>query len=336
MQDIKIKSIEGLDYDDVLVIPRMALSKVDSRSDVDTGVQLTPNFRIEFPVIVSPMREIVDADFAIKVSNLGGLAVLHRMFKTDAEWAVEISKVANSGANLAVAVGVNTLYQFALDHNPKIIVVDVANGYTRNVIEKCREIKNYIISHKLDTLLMAGNVVTSEGVANLASVGVDIVRVGIGGGALCSTRNITGIGCPQITALLECCDAKMEHRNVLIISDGGIRNSGDVVKSIVAGADLTMAGSMFASTYESPAKDFITGMASKEIQEIMYDQIKSVEGIKKAVEKKYSLKELVDNITWGIKSAGTYLGASNLTGIWSNGAFVRTGINSIKNAKEIE
>lgn len=314
---------QGLDFDDVLVTP--IPSQVNSREKVDISVYLSEFLTLQFPLIASPMRGIVDAKFASELSDLGGLAILHRFYDTDEEMFLEAKSLI--GKNFGVSIGLNDdNYTKLLDYSPSVIVVDVANGYTKSLLYFCSDVKKYIIENKYKTLLVSGNVCTFDGAQNLFDYGVDIVRYGIGGGGLCSTRNVTGIGRPQISALQ---DAQLA--NALICSDGGIRNSGDFVKAIVAGADFAMAGSLFAQTYESPSKDTIYGMASRKLNEIKYTQIKSVEGIEKAIEKKMSLKDFVDEFSWGIRSAGTYLNASNLKEIRKNGKFVMTGTGSIKN-----
>ncbi len=323
---------QGFDFDDVLVLPIM--SEINSRSEVDISVKLSDNLVLDFPVIASPMLNIVDASFAIKLSELGGIAILHRMYDDGVIWFKEIATVKHAGAKLGIAMGLDNDFEPFITWQPDILVVDVANGYTKELRRKCEQIKNHIIKYGLDTLLMAGNVVTPDGATELIDSGVDLVRVGIGGGSLCSTRNVTGIGSPQITAISDCLTSTKNGGK--LVADGGIRISGDAVKAFVAGADVVMIGSLFAQTYESPSKDVIFGMASKRLQEMHYTQIKSVEGIEKNITKKWSLKEFVDNFSWGVKSAGTYLNAKTLTDFRKYGTFIQAGKNSIKDIKEVE
>jgi len=311
------------DFDDVLIKP--VPSSVNSRSDVDISVKLSDFLTLKFPIIASPMRGIVDASFASKLSDLGGLAILHRFYDTDKEMYEEAETLI--GKNFGLSIGLNDKnYLNLLDYNPSILCIDLANGYTDSVLKFCAEVKNEIIRKHFHTLLMCGNVCTPLGVQRLKSNGVDIVRFGVGNGGLCSTRNVTGIGIPQVTGLM-----KSSYIVVSICSDGGLRNSGDFVKAIVAGADLAMAGSLFGQTYESPADNSIYGMASRKLNEMKYTQIKSIEGIEKAIEKKWSLQQFVEEFSWGIKSAGTYLNARNLDEIRTNGEFILAGTGSIKN-----
>ena len=204
-------------------------------------------------------------------------------------------------------------------YQPRILIVDVANGYTESLLVFCEEIKNYIISNNLNTLLCSGNVCTLQGTENLKNSGVDIIRFGIGTGQLCTTRHVTGIGNPSISALQEA----SQINDVIICMDGGINSSGNFVKAIVAGGDLCMGGSIFGKTFESPNDGSIFGMASRKLNEMIYTRIKSIEGIEKTVKKEYSLEQLVEEFSWGIKSSATYLNARNLFEIWLNGSFIQ-------------
>jgi IMP dehydrogenase/GMP reductase len=143
--------------------------------------------------------------------------------------------------------------------------------------------------------------------------------------SVCTTRNVTGVGVPQVTAITDC-----SKSTAMIIADGGIKNSGDAVKAFACGADLVMLGGLFAQTYESPADKSIYGMASRKLQDMRQTQVKSVEGIEKMIEKTMPLKQFVDEFSWGIRSAGTYLNARNLQEIYTNSKFVLTGRGSIK------
>jgi IMP dehydrogenase len=314
---------QGYDFDDVLVRP--IPSYVNSRSEVDISIRL-PNMYLAFPLIASPMFGIVDAKFASLLSDYGGLAILHRFYDTNMEMFKEAKSLV--GKNFGVSVGLNDKnYKQLLHFNPKILCIDIANAYTKSVLDFCNEVKSYIINNQYNTLLMTGNVCTRIGVENLRDNGVDIVRFGIGGGSVCSTRNVTSIAIPQITALQEIYNIE----GILICADGGIRNSGDFVKAIVAGGDFAMSGGLFAQTYESPSKDNIFGMASRTLNEMKFTQIKSIEGIEKAIEKKHSLSQFMNEFSWGVRSAGTYLNARDLSEIRKNGEFIRAGTGSIKN-----
>jgi len=309
----------NLDFDDVLIKP--IPSQVNSREEVDISVKLSDNFTLQFPLIASPMRGIVDANFASVLSDLGGIAILHRFYNSKDELYSDANLLLQTNKNFGMSIGLNDNdYITILDrYQPKILIVDVANGYTESLLVFCEEVKKYIVSNNLNTLLCSGNVCTLQGVENLKNSGIDIVRFGIGTGQLCSTRVVTGIGNPSVSALQEA----SQVNDVIICMDGGINSSGNFVKAIVAGADLCLGGSIFGKTFESPNDGSIFGMASRKLNEMMYTRIKSIEGIEKTVKKEYSLEQLVEEFSWGIKSAATYLDARNLFEIWLNGSFIQ-------------
>ena len=244
----------GYDFDDVLIVPQY--SNINSRSEVDVSVDVLGKFKLEFPVIASPMRGIVNADFCIKLAELGSIGILHRFYDSQFEWQTEAEKI--SGAKLfGLSVGLHDInYLDFLKYKPNILLIDIANGHTQSLLDFCKQVKRNIDKISPDTLLMSGNVATKFGADNLYDAGVDLVRCGIGGGGLCSTRNVTGIGVPQLTAIGNCSESK-----AFIVADGGIRNSGDAVKAFAFGGDIIMIGSLFGQTYESPSQDTIFGMA---------------------------------------------------------------------------
>lgn len=317
---------QAFEFDDVLIRP--VPSDVSSRDDVDISVKLSDNLTLKFPLIASPMAGIVNGSFAHLLSELGGLAITHRFYESREDLFTDLAGNVDLEDNFGISIRIeeNGIGKY-FDYNPKIILIDTANGYTKKLLKYCEEIKGYIIRKNQDILLMAGNVATIEGVNMLADAGCDLVRVGIGSGAPCSTRNQTGIGFPNISALEEC---SRTDRNVKLIMDGGIKNSGDFVKAIVAGGDLGMAGMLYAQCFEAPNKGTIYGMASRTHMKNTNTEIKSVEGIDIDIEKKYSLEQFVREFGYGIKSAATYLNARNLNEIYANGEFVTVTDHAIK------
>lgn len=316
---------DSLEFDDVVLIPR--ISNVSSREEVDISVSLSDFFTLRFPLIASPMVGVTSGSFAHKLSSFGGLAILHRFYQSLDDLDKDIRENLLPLDVYGLSIGLNGEYKNLLHkYCPSLILLDVANGYIKDVGRMVENIASYISKEKLSTLVMAGNVATPEGLIALRDCGANLVRVGIGSGGNCSTSNVTGIKVPSITMLHEMSDIQ----NVKVVMDGGIKNSGDFVKALVAGADLGLAGTLFAECYEAPNEGKIYGMASRSHMEKMGYKIRSVEGFDKDIEKKHSLKDFVSEFGYGIKSAGTYLNAKNLNEIRANGKFIKVGNGSLK------
>jgi len=331
---------EALEFDDVLIQP--VPSRVSSRDDVDISVKLSDSLTLQFPLIASPMVGVVDGAFAKKLSDLGGLAIFHRFYKDRTYLYEDIDKNMSLHDNfgMSVKVGDEGFMDDLHEYNPKILLIDTANGYTQVLLDYCAYIKTYMKNHDFDnTLLMAGNVATRDGCMLLYNAGCDLIRVGIGGGSPCSTRNITGIGVPSVSMLRECSTPTVigeegcwvhDTNSFTIVMDGGIKNSGDFVKAIVAGAACGMAGRLFGECFEAPNEGRLYGMASRTHMENMKTEIKSIEGFDIEFDKKHSLETFMREFGYGIKSAGTYLNAKNLEEIYFNGDFIRVTNSAIK------
>lgn len=318
---------KGYDYDDLLLLPRY--SEVNSRDNVDLS-SIIGNMELKIPIIGSPMKGIMTAEMAHELSKNGAIGILHKFYDDYKYLIKDITFLKNSNDKFGVAVGLPKNHNVRniihiLSFEPDIICVDVANGYLSSVIEFVNLLATYIEEKTYKTLVMAGNVVDFEGANDLYIAGASFVRVGIGSGGLCTTRNITGIGCPQLAALEDA-----SKSGAFIISDGGIRNSGDIVKSIAAGADAVMIGSLLAKTKESDHTGTIYGMASRKLQEEYYSSSKSIEGVEKPVEKTTTVKDLIEELSWGLKSACTYLGHRSLMGIYNDAKWVEVGKGTLK------
>jgi len=208
-----------------------------------------------------------------------------------------------------------------------VIVIDTAHGHSKGVIEMLKKIKKKF--PELDVI--AGNVATGEATIDLIKAGADAVKVGIGPGSICTTRVVTGVGVPQITAIMNCAEAAMKYK-VPIIADGGIKQTGDIAKAIAAGADSVMIGALFAGTEESPGEKVLyegrsykvyRGMGSIEAMKAgssdryfqdVEDDIKKLvpEGIEGRVPYKGHLSDVVYQMVGGLKSAMGYCGARNI------------------------
>jgi len=238
----------ALTFNDVLLRPRYAGFL---RSDINLSVQLTPRIRLTAPLVSSPMDTVTESELAIELARQGGLGIIHRNL-TIADQAAEVKKVKKQNLLVGAAVGssagfeerVKALVEAGVD----VLLVDSAHGHSLKVITTLTYIKkNYDID------VIAGNVATEEGARALINAGADALRVGMGPGAICTTRIVSGMGVPQLTALMETARVAQRH-NVPIIADGGLIHSGDVVKALAAGASCVMFGRMFAACQESPGK----------------------------------------------------------------------------------
>jgi IMP dehydrogenase len=313
--------MKTFDYCNVFLVPQP--SRVNSRDEVDLSISLSDNLKLDIPIIVSPMKGITNPTIVSGINNLGGLGIIHR-FQDESSMHSEIKEtlkhLQRENFAFGVAIGLDDpRYNMALDYGANVICVDVANGYLGTVQSFCEEVANRIGFYGYDCSLMAGNVVTGNGARNLRNAGVNLIRVGIGTGNLCTTRQVTGVGFGQVTALQSCFGIDGVH----LIADGGIRTSGDAVKAIAAGASAVMVGSIIGKTKESSHNGVIMGMASRKLQEEYYHGAKkSIEGIEKEIEKDTTLVDLVSEFTWGMRSAFTYIGAKNITELQQKAEFV--------------
>jgi IMP dehydrogenase len=243
---------EGLTFDDVLLIP--------SRSDVlptqvSTKSLLTRSIELEVPILSAAMDTVTEAPMAIALGRLGGLGVIHRNLALAAQVA-EVQKAKAAGVRVGAAVGVagdaDERVAALVAAGCDLVVVDTAHGHSASVIRMVEKIK---VRHRVQ--VMAGNVATAEGTEELISAGADAVKVGMGPGAICTTRIVAGAGMPQITAVFDCAEAAAKH-SIPICADGGIQHSGDIAKAIGAGAHTVMLGGLLAGVDESPGEVAIT------------------------------------------------------------------------------
>ncbi|HVT62532.1 MAG TPA: guanosine monophosphate reductase, partial [Legionellaceae bacterium] len=242
---------EGLTFDDILLVPQF--STIKSRDEVDLSVNFGP-FKFASPIIPANMKTVISFDMAQAVVDSGGLVILHR-FENQLEQERKFYNIQHSGMfkPVAASIGVKEpdyLHWFFYS-NCFILCIDIAHGDSLAALETIRAIRR--MQDKWPVYLIAGNVATGEAAKRLFKEGVDAVKIGVGPGGNCSTRRVTGNGVPQLTAILDVNDVRNEDfPDRKIIADGGIRNSGDVVKALAAGADFTMLGQFFAGCDEAP------------------------------------------------------------------------------------
>jgi IMP dehydrogenase len=185
----------------------------------------------------------------------------------------------------------------------RFFCLDVAHGHHDRVIEKLNKYKRIYPG----VSFIAGNVATSLGCYDLAEAGADAIKIGIGPGAACTTREVTGFGVPQVSAIMECSLVKKDFPDVKLIADGGIKNSGDIVKALAFGADSVMVGRLLAGVDEAPFPGEYFGNASSKVRDY-----RAPEGIHGPIERSGSLEDVIKNLTWGIKSGLSYAGCSSI------------------------
>lgn len=324
----------ALTFDDVLLVPKF--SSIVSRSEVKLDSNLDKDRKLTLPVISSPMDTVTEHTMATTISNHGGLGIIHRYNSID-EQAKLVIKAKEAGAKLVgAAVGsTGDFYERAselIKWDVDVICVDVAHGHHQNVREAIQKIKNHPSHYKFH--LMAGNVATGEAFQALSDWGADSIRVGIGGGSICSTRLQTGFGVPNLAAIFDCRNTNAyTHGKAKLIVDGGIKNSGDMVKAFAAGAHFVMCGSLLAGTDESPGETFVDGngvkmknyrgMASREAQTDWRGKSSAPEGISTFIKHKGSVEPILEDIRGNIQSGFSYAGARNFQELVKNAQFIQ-------------
>ena len=300
---------KSLSYDDVLLVPKY--SDIRSRSEIDITGDLTNGLSLPLPIISSPMDTITETTMSFIMACMGGSGIIHRyntieeQSKMVREASAEIDSVAIG--SLGAAVGVTGDYieraQSLVFAGVKYICVDIAHGHHILMKEALYNLRKALPPN---FHIMAGNVATLQGVNDLADWGANSVRCNIGGGSICSTRIQTGHGMPGLQTIFDC--AKTD-RDVGIIADGGIRNAGDIVKALAAGADAVMCGSLLDA---SGSYKVYRGMASKEAQINWRGRYSSFEGISSVVPCRGNVDSLLDDLGKNIKSGFSYSGARNM------------------------
>jgi IMP dehydrogenase len=343
---MKPYSKNALCFDDILLVPQQ--SEVISRHKVDLSMSIGYGDReivLGLPIIASPMDTVCDFEMCIVMSNVGGLGIMHRYMPKDI--LIEKTKrLADAEYRFGVSVGATNGYLSdaidLYDAGARIILVDIANGHSHYAIESVMNIRKALPE---DLHIMAGNVATAEGFVKLSDAGADSIRVGIGGGSACTTRIVSGHGVPTLSSVMEISDYMMfaDYQTCSIIADGGIRNSGDMIKSFAAGADAVMVGSMFAGTDESPGEILIDGkghevkmfrgMASASAQKDMQGRVSVSEGVSTTIPYKGSVKHILDSIRGGLGSGCSYSGTESLSGLMDVAEYVEVSPLSLQESR---
>ena len=343
---MKILDDIKLDFSDVLLLPKR--SPYSSRSEV--SLERTLKFKYStyewtgIPIMVSNMDTTGTIEMAMELQKHKVITCLHKYY-TWRDIPQDLDKnyyAVTSGIKIADIKNLDEI----MDHvDPKIICLDVANGYMSLFIDVCRQVREKYP----DKIIIAGNICTSEGVLDLAMNGkVDIIKVGIGNGSCCTTRKQTGIGMPQLSAVIECSDTA-HGIDVHIVSDGGIQVNGDFSKAYAAGADFVMSGSMFAAHKESAGElieendkqyKIFYGMSSTTAMNKYSGGVakyRSSEGKTVKIEYRGPIENTILEILGGIRSCMTYLGSKKIKDIPKCATFIKANrqLNQIYTGKEI-
>ena len=305
----------SLTFDDVLLVP--GYSNIESRKDVDVSVSLGGELRFNIPIVSANMDTITGFSMARSIAALGGLPILHRSMPIDIN-IVYLKSLLDDGLICGVSVGVDDFDRASglYDVGARIFCLDVAHAHSK-LVGKCLERMRDSFE---DIFIIAGNVATYAGADYLVSKGADAVKVGLGAGSVCTTREKTGFGVPQFTAIMDCA-----RINAPIIADGGIRTPGDAVKALAAGATMVMLGGMLAGTDEAPGGTRYRGMASTEAQEENYGSVaewRTDEGIAIDVDRKGPVEGVIKDVIGGIRSGLSYAGARNIKELQRKAQFI--------------
>lgn len=341
----------ALTYDDILLIPQY--SDIESRSHINLKTKLSRNYGLLTPYVASCMDTVCDSRMAIKMMELGGVGCIHRFMShneqcnevtkvkrfmednhmlkkwgIDREWHTHILQIP-----IMAAIGVSgediERATKLVEGGANVLLIDVAHGHHKNVKLMLEKLFNILPRH-VD--IIAGNISTLESAVDLCEWGADGLRVGIGGGSLCTTRVQTGHGIPNITSIISCVSAKRKDGDVPVMADGGIRNSGDIAKALAVGAECVMLGSLLAGTKESPGNIVerldgslykrYRGSASLETKSTHNQSTKHIEGESTIIPFKGSVSYIVEKLNDGLKSALSYSGCRTVNEFNKNAGWV--------------
>ena len=327
-------------FDDVLLTP--SFSDIQSRSEIDISSHLAP-WKLNIPIISSPMDTVTELEMSSKMFDCGGLGIIHRYNTVEKQCRivqdVKIKRESIVGAAIGASGDFFNRASALVQSGADVLCVDIAHGH-HSLMRHCLKVLRN--SFGTTVHIMAGNVATLQAFNDLADWGADSIRVGIGGGSICSTRIKTGHGVPTLQSIIDC---SYSDRDVALIADGGIRNSGDIVKALAAGADFVMLGSVLAGSSESPGEmvyingeKFKTyrGMASVEAQLEWRGHTASVEGVSGMVPCRGSVEDILRELCTGIRSGLSYSGSRTILDIQEKSNFIiQTSAGSIESSTHI-
>ena len=307
-------------YDDILLEPRKFSGT--SRREIDLSTEIC-GAKLDTPIIAAPMDTVVDKKTVMKLENLGALGIIHRF----CDYQEIIKDLIRDSYYAVLPIGSITREEAKkqIDNtNPNCVLIEVAHAHQSNVLKLAEFIKN----NYEHIPLMVGNIATRAAALDFAKIGVDAIKVGIGPSPVCSTRSVSGCGVPQATAVKNVYEALYGYSQKMptIIADGGIKNSGDIVKALALGADAVMIGSLLAQATDGPGEVFhVDGVAYKAYRGMASEDVMKERGIKRAAEgitakirTTKPLDEILQDLTDGIQSGLSYLGFNSLKELKEN------------------
>ncbi len=332
---------QGFTFDDVLLRP-LASAMEPAEASLKTNIA---GIALSVPFLSAAMDRVTGPEMAIAIGKLGGLGVIHRNDSIE-EQVKMVLEVKKAGVPVAAACG-----PFAADRALALdaagvdaIVIDCAHGHNLNVVESAKKIKKSLKHAKV----IFGNIATAEA-AKAACTFADAIKVGVGPGSICTTRVISGVGVPQLSAILEVA-AVANKKKIPVIADGGIRTSGDIAKALAAGASAVMCGNLFAGTDEAPGKIVekdgkrfkeYRGMGSKSVIEsaagkeryFTHGRKAVPEGVEALVPCKGPVAEIVATLASGVQVGMGYAGAKTIPEFQKKAQFIRITHASIAEGK---
>lgn len=344
---MQMKISKGYSYDDVLLVPK--LSNLSSRYESNT-VSLLCGIRLEVPIVSSPMDTVTEANMALSMWEQGGFGFIHRYMDINEQFS-QVKWVKSMSGRCGASVGVNgdawDRVQALIDAGVDILIMDIAHGHNINAIKMGMKIK----SEYPGVRLISPNIATRSAAFDWKFA--DGVRVGIGPGSACTTRLVAGVGVPQLTAVNDVYDVVKEH-DCTVISDGGVRNSGDIVKALAAGADVVMIGGLFSPFDIAAGKRYyiqtdepsevgnifggeitksywvkeFRGMASDEaLSSRKRNERYVVEGESFTTPIRYDFKDFFAKLRDGVQTGLSYLGAKDIEALREVAEFVEISPN---------
>jgi len=324
---------EALTFDDILLEPRYSI--VEHLEDINTKTQISKNVRLDIPIISAAMDTVTESALAIALARAGGLGVLHRNCSIE-EQVREVQKVKKENLLVAGAVGPHDIDRAIILDKEGVcaIFIDCATAHKKDVIKSAQKIKN-----KIKADIIVGNIATADAARALIPF-ADGIKVGVGPGSICTTRVVSGVGVPQLTALMDVVSIAYRAK-IPVIADGGIKYSGDIIKALATGANAVMLGSMFAGTKETPGEIImINGVKYKNYRGMgsigamqkgegtdRYFQNGAKkyvpEGVEGLMRYKGKAEDIIYNMIGGLRSGMGYIGAKKIGEISKQARFIK-------------